>query len=187
MWGVDLYATKYLRISYLNSFPLGCAILILLRSDFFVFPPHRSLVVTIVWSSCALYISDPNCGPLSRIVIEVIYDFLWRCRALDIHLIVSAEVIIYDDQDTFSYGNLPSRSMAKSCYETLGNRVDLIWQADSHDRFCKTSQLSCRSQATILSIAISASYWKFLGVLHRQGPVLEVSTSLVWQSFYLEE
>ena len=42
-------------------------------------------------------------------------------------------------------------------------------QADSYDRFCKTSRLPCRFQAIRLLIATSTSYWQFLGVLHGQS------------------
>ena len=59
-------------------------------------------------------------------------------------------------------------------------------QADNHDRSCRIFQLLCQFPTTILLTAISASCWQFLDVLHGPGRVLEVSTWLVWQSWYLE-
>lgn len=59
-------------------------------------------------------------------------------------------------------------------------------QAESHELSWKTLPLLCQSQASILWIAIFASYWQFLDVLLGRGLAREASTCFVWQSWYLE-
>ena len=60
VWGIDLYAIRYLRTSSFHCLPSACAICILFKRDRFAFPLLHSLGAIMAWSSCVLYHSLPN-------------------------------------------------------------------------------------------------------------------------------
>ena len=66
MWGVDLYAIKYLRTSFFHCFPLVCVIRNLFKRVGSAFPLCHLLGAIMVWFSCVRYHSLPNSFQMAR-------------------------------------------------------------------------------------------------------------------------
>ena len=178
VWGVDLYAIKYLRTSFFLCFPLACTICNLFKRVGSAFPLRHLLGAIMIWFSCVWYHSIPSifqtahCQWLLIVVNHESWklspDSYWSPQMLW-NTWSQFHNICWSSQPQLTQSHLTVKDPINPWPSLVMDLVlrGLTWLAHGGedcllagipDAFCKILLSLCQSRATILLITTSASY-----------------------------